>query len=426
MSWLDKIKTQLRITCGDGISYFPDWIEASKQVDYNFAEFTFPDVEGSLVIRRTPRGTRYQMEIFFQGGDNIDTATAFEKSSRNQAPWRIDHPFYGTIYVQPVSLYFDDSQLNLTKIRINIIETILLRAPVTVLDPVESINIIKSLVDDSLSASYDVVPLAADISELKRVTTKVYSIGSLAKAAKNTLNAYRNAFTNAINKINNATAQVLQATSAIQGLLNMPFQFESAILQRTKLLVSQFEATRSSIEMYNTKNLKRSYELMAGQIISALAVCSITASKQDFGIQEENSTAISNNSIQGRSLYANRSDAEQAMVVVLDNYNQYIADLDSLQSANGSSPDSYIPDFAAMNNLAELVLLIVSQLVNIGLGSRQERIHYCEEDTNIILLTHRFYGLASDENLEDFKKVNKIGLNELLQIKKGRKIVYYI
>lgn len=420
MSWLDKIKTQLRITCGDGVSYFPDWIEASKQVDYNFAEFTFPEVEGSLVIRRTPRGTRYQMEIFFQGGDNIDTATAFEKSSRNPEPWRIDHPFYGTIYVQPISIFFDDSQLNLTKLRINIIETILLKAPVTILDPVESINILKQLVDDSILASYDIVPTASDISEMKIILTRIEKIASLARALKKTLNAYKNAFTNAINKLNNATSQVLQAMSAVQGVLNMPFQFQSAVLSRTKLLVSQFEATRSSIAMYNTKNLKRSYELFAGQTIAALAVCSITTTSED-----ETNTSTGG-PIQRGTLYANRDEVEKSKALVLQNYNKYIEDLDSLQSDNGASPDSYIPDFTAMSNLADLVSSVISQLTNIGLGSRQERVHITEEDTNIILLTHRFYGLATDENLEDFKKVNKIGLNELLQIKKGRRIVYYI
>jgi len=42
------------------------------------------------------------------------------------------------------------------------------------------------------------------------------------------------------------------------------------------------------------------------------------------------------------------------------------------------------------------------------------------------VLTHRFLGLASDENLETFKRINNMGLSETYRIKKGRLITYYI
>lgn len=46
MSWIDKIKTELIITCGDGKQYKPQWINAVKTKDYNVAEFEFPEVSG--------------------------------------------------------------------------------------------------------------------------------------------------------------------------------------------------------------------------------------------------------------------------------------------------------------------------------------------------------------------------------------------
>jgi len=56
----------------------------------------------------------------------------------------------------------------------------------------------------------------------------------------------------------------------------------------------------------------------------------------------------------------------------------------------------------------------------------KKEVLFLEKDSNLIVLTHRFLGLASDENLEIFKRINKIGLSETYRIKKGRLITYYI
>ncbi len=46
---------------------------------------------------------------------------------------------------------------------------------------------------------------------------------------------------------------------------------------------------------------------------------------------------------------------------------------------------------------------------------------------NVILLSHKFYGSdENDDNLQKFIDTNNIGLNELLNISKGRKVIYYI
>jgi hypothetical protein len=45
----------------------------------------------------------------------------------------------------------------------------------------------------------------------------------------------------------------------------------------------------------------------------------------------------------------------------------------------------------------------------------------------VINITHRFYGLdLADENITRIIDSNNIGINEILEVKKGRKIVYYV
>jgi hypothetical protein len=86
-----------------------------------------------------------------------------------------------------------------------------------------------------------------------------------------------------------------------------------------------------------------------------------------------------------------------------------------------------VPDPDAMSSLDRVVNRSVSKLFDIGLDSRQERIFVTDCPTNVIIMTHRFYGLdANDDNINEFMENNDIGLNEVLQIRKGRRLVYYI
>ena len=80
-----------------------------------------------------------------------------------------------------------------------------------------------------------------------------------------------------------------------------------------------------------------------------------------------------------------------------------------------------------MSQLTGVVNYAISQLFIIALGAQQERIILLGEDSNVINLTHRFYGLDSEDlNIDKFMRNNDIGISEMLQIEKGRKIKYYV
>jgi len=83
-------------------------------------------------------------------------------------------------------------------------------------------------------------------------------------------------------------------------------------------------------------------------------------------------------------------------------------------------------DFKLQSTLYSIVWIAVYNLFNITYNARQEREYICETDTNIILLTFKFMGIVTDENLRFFKKVNNINTNALFNLKKGTKIKYYV
>jgi hypothetical protein len=117
--------------------------------------------------------------------------------------------------------------------------------------------------------------------------------------------------------------------------------------------------------------------------------------------------------------YQNANDVLDAVDIILEVYNQYITNLDVLQTDIGGATDSYIPNYEMTTGLSNLINYTVSQLLNIAVNSKQERILYLENDSNVILLAHRFYGLTENDTTIPsgaMVKIVKIENNNLLTV----------
>ena len=408
MSWIEKIKTDMIITTGDGKEYKPQWLNATQSVDFNIAEFDFVNVQGSLVDRREPKARKFNMELYFQGETNLDVAEAFRVSANDKRLWRLSHPFYGAVICHPVSLLFDNTKLNVTKITGTIIETITDDKPKSNISPVDKITEDKSTLDEVCAETFaaTVIPAASDVSTLVDSTQQTYTEGALVARGEDAQN-YFNLFNTANAAILNATAEPLAAIRAVQSFINAPALFADSVQNRLGLLQDQFEALRNQLENIFSPNEKRIYQAQGSALVSSMAVAAATP--------------------QTASEYNNMQTALDVAQNLLANYNQLLEDLDGLQTDNGGLPESYIPDPEPLIGLNDLISFTVSNLFDIALEAKQERAIILEEDSNAILLTHRFYGLdAADELLDYFISTNQIGLNELLQIRKGRRIFYYV
>lgn len=408
MSWQEKIKTALIITTGDGREYKPLWKNAQQSTDFNVSEFDFINTPGTLVDRREPKGRKFPLEIYFQGDEHLEQAEAFRISANDKRAWTVSHPLYDIIVCHPSSLTFDNTDLNVTKITGTLFETITSDKPKSTVSPVDKITEDKSTLDEVCAATFEatVIPAASDVSDMKDSTQQAYNSGSLVARGDDAQN-YFNYFNTAQAAILSATVEPLAAMRAAITFLNAPALFVDTVQARFNLLQTQFEALQNSLPSIFSPNEKRIYQAQGTAIVSSMALAAATPqTAAEYG-----------------SMEAVLDMAEN----LLDNYNAFLLDLDGLQTNNGGLEDSYIPDPAPLTGLNELISFTVTSLFDIALEAKQERALYLEEDSNPIVLTHRFYGLDSaDELLDYFIATNQIGLNELLQIKKGRKIVYYV
>lgn len=407
MSWVDKIQNDFLITTGDNKTYKVNWINPSKSVDFNVSEFEFPNLAGTLVQRGTPKGRRFTIEVFFQGEFNLEQSAAFETSANDPRAWTISHPLYGTIIVQPVNLNFDDSRHNVTRITGTLIETITQDNPKNTIVPADKITSDKLDLDEVVAYSFanDIPePDTNVINDLTSKTSTVYNEGK--KSVKTTLDAeeYFNAFNTANAAILEATEFPLEAMRAVQAVINAPSLFADGVKNRITTLVNTFTKLRDSIVNIVSKREKKVYESTGSTLVSAMALAAVT----DID-------------------YRNAREVLSAIDQITEAYDTFVEDLDGLQSDNASSPESYIPDANSLIGLNNIINFTVSNLYDVALDSKQERSIILEEDSNVFLLTHRFYGLDVDDvNIDQFMDQNEIGLNEILGIRKGRKITYYV
>ena len=408
MSWIEKFKNDLIIRTGDGNEFKVLWKNATRGKEYNVSRFEFQEVDGTLVKRFRPKGMEYNIEFYFQGEFHLDDADSFDKSADDPRAWVLSHPLYKSLIVQPIRLDYENTTMNYTKVTGTVIETITEDRPKTSINAIDKIAVDKQVMDETFNASFanEVIPNTSDISAMANVNKSVYDIGK--KKVKLTIDAeeYFNAFRNANVAVANATSDPLQAISTLQNVINTPARFVDTTQNRLVTLKLQFDTLIANAVTITSSSLKRLFEHNISAILGAMILTTSTPEDGD---------------------YKNRNDVLDVITLVLGCYNDFVSNVDTLQTDNGGELDSYIPDPEAMTALSNLVDFAISNLFNIAINGRQERALILEEDSNPVTLAHRFYGLdQEDETLTEFIEQNQIGINEMLIVRKGRKLIYYV
>lgn len=408
MAWIDQIDNGISIKTGDGRIYNPEYFITSFDEDFNISEFNFPNIKGTLVDRREPLGRKYSLEILFQGTDHLDIAEEFRISTHNKKYWEVAHPIYGTIFCHPATLKYDSSGLNTTRITGSMIETIITDAPRTTIDPVEKTKIDIENINETYTSKFDGTSMFPKHTKQMTATAKtVYSKGSENVKSGVESNNYFNLFNEANSAIAAATNYPATAIEAMKSLMMYPSLFSESVQFRIKLFVDQITSLQSQISSLTDKPSKMIFENDLTTLMLGLVQSAITPLNQTD--------------------YSSMNDVLSIISQITTTYNSIVENLDSIQSLNGAEPDSYISDYENIIGIDSVVNYAVSQLMLIALNSSQERLYICDTDTNVITLTHRFYGISEDQSTIDaLIRNNNIGLNELLQIKKGRSIKYYV
>lgn len=399
MSWQEDLENIVfTIKTGDGEDYSPKWKNATKDVEYNSSIFEFVNVEGSLVLRKKHKGRKFDLEFYFDGENAVQQGNNFEISARNEKYWQIKHPFYGDFYCQPLTLRQDNSFYNVSKFTVSVVETITTNDTTPEIIIEDEIISQVSTVNESQAVAFnnskelDKVDLAKDVNALDAIYSRII------KTNEEYLE-FKSKVSDAIVEINSSSSTGLSILREINSIINYPATIQQTVEARYTAIKEAFENI-----IANFDGNKNQFEAVGGGIISSMFLASIT----DFD-------------------YKTRSKVIAQQEDLVLQYNSYLEFLDSLQTERADSDGSYSPNFNGQKELGKLANMASANIFNISFTLKQEREFTLEKDSNAILLTHKFYGLdEDDENLNTFIGSNNISLNELLNIKKGRKIVYYV
>lgn len=400
------------IRTGDGKEYRPLWMPTSQSKEYNVTEFQFPNISGSLVDKRRPKGIKIPLELHFQGDDHITLMNEFMASADDPRPWTLVHPIYGRKIVQPTSIEVVSSKYNTSQINTEVIETITVDYPKTSVVPADKIaadaDRCNALLIDAITDKIGLVGIKpASVNKslqfVNKSDARVSPLLSNDKIAQDYFNelataqAAVNTFSDNANTAVSSTVRLLQTTAALPISMNRKMDTYTGII--TDAQNSILAGTIEQIDKFQ-------FMTNIGATLSAMCIAAIRPISGD---------------------YYNRNNVLETVGVILTANTTYINTLDSLQTGNGGAPDSFLPDADAMQQLGALINYTVSNLFNIALDAKQERSIILETDSNWIVLAHRFYGLqADDSTIEEMIRNNNAGLSEMLTVQKNRKITYYV
>lgn len=403
MSWKDNLnQVVFTIVTGDKKEYTPKWQSATKDVDYNTALFEFVNVEGTLVLRKKPKGRKFELEFYFDGENAVEIGESFEKSARDNRNWTVKHPFFGNFQCQPLSLKQDNTVLNISKFNVPVIETITKIYPsqnIVIVDKISEYAIKTNISQAQSFAGGEINKsvLKENVNILDRTYSKIISSDS-------ELVTFKKIVSDAVVAIDSAISTPLIIIRSIQAVINYPATIVQTVKSRFNTLNESLEGLINSFN--GTRADKFKIESLGGSIISSMTIASSTNITNDYDL---------------------RNDIVFQQSNLISAYNRYLAFLDSQQTVRADNNLSFIPNFTGINDLNTVLNLTVANLLDLIFEAKQEREFILEKDSNIILLTHRFYSLDVDDlNIDKFMKTNNIGINEILNIRKGRKILYYV
>ena len=404
MAWKDNLENiKFTIKTGDGSVYYPLWRDSTKSTKLNFAKYDFINVKGSFIDRKESESGSFPLNFYFTGDDNLDQAKAFENSAKDKRLWTVTHPFYGTLSGHPTNIERNDNSFGNTEINVLFWESIADDYPQdtdSIPDEVnERVNQINSIgIQNYVSKAK---PQTGDINDLK---SSIEISAARFEPDSINFNEYTALKNKSLGNLNLLVQETEVAISSAQLVLSEPANFERNIRSKIDSIKEAYAEIKNTINPENRQS-KYYFESQSATLLGNFAKSAVNPLPDDYIV---------------------RSDIESVNSELLFLYNDYLITIDGNQVPIENTSDEYSPDIGLQSALIDLIAYTGQALFIISFDARQERSIILDKDSNLIVLTHRFLGLASDENLQTFKRINKIGLSETYRIKKGRLITYYI
>lgn len=410
MAWQDRLR-EAAYTSPEGTRTVFGYENVRQAVDKKTAGFEFPDAEGTFVQDNGRSGRRYPLRVFFWGSNYDLEAQAFEDTLLERGTGKLEHPIYGTVDVVPFGTITRRDDLktgsNQAIIEVTFWATIGLIYPAVQADPASAV----------LTAVSDYNTAVAEEFEAST------SLDSAVERAsfKNTYQAALDATRSGLQAIADTQDDVRRQFDAIADSLDVGLDTLvgtplTLALQTVQLIQSPARALTNIVARLSK------YQDLATALISG-----------DGAVVEPGQS----NRFHGKDLFASTYVSGSVVSVI---NNQFSTKVEALEAAEAVlaqldavvtwRDDSFatleeVDTGGAYQQLQEAVALTAGFLVEISFSLLQERRIVLDRARTIIDLAAELYG-SVDDRLDFLINSNALTGSEILEIPKGREIVYYV
>ena len=414
MAWQDRIKVAAyNAPNGQRVTF--DFEDVSKQFDKKTTAFNFPDADGTYIQDLGHSGRRYPLRVIFWGDDYDTASDEFETLLQQKGQGKLEHPIYGTIDVVPFGTITRRDDLktsgNQSITEVTFWETTGVVYPTSSFDPTSGIL---SALDEYTASASETFDNALSLSTaIEQVTAKnqilalVAQVDDVMQPIVDLQDDVRSQFNSINDSINRGidvligepltlafqTVQLIQsparALSAITDRLSAYGDLASSIVDSTNNIFTPGTDSTNSNSFHTADLFASSY--VSGSILSTV-----------------------------NNTFETKTDAITAAEVVFQQFDEVVAwretNFNSLQQVD--TGESY-------QKLQEAVAITAGALIEISFSLKQERRIVLDRNRTIIDLAAELYGEV-DAQLDFMIDTNNLTGSEILELPRGREIVYYI
>lgn len=420
MTWLDRIG-EAAYTSPGGTRMAFAYLDVSREVDKRTAAFEFPGVDGAYVQDNGASERRYPLACIFSGPDCDVDAEAFEELLLERGPGVLEHPLYGRVDVVPFGTITrrDDLSSGANQAIVEVVFWATLGAvyPSSRLAPKLEVSEALRLAEPALAADFDrnmnLATEARRANERLTVRDVLRNIESALQAAASATESVNREFRDLQSQVNFGIdvliGQPLLLARQVLNLITAPSRALAGIASRLdgyRDLLDRMLRTSPSEGASAPTALER--------IIVRLSNDFHTADLAAGGAVLGSISSVVNNT------FTAKPQALEAAEVILAQAAERTAWRETRFDELGQ-----IDTGEGYQALQEATALAVGYLVEISFTLVPERAIVLDRPRALVELCAELYGSVADERLDFLVSTNHLTGSDILELPRGRRVVYY-
>lgn len=393
--------------------------DVSYEIDKRTAGFNFPGVDGTYVQDNGYNERRYPLRCIFTGPNCDREALAFESLLLERGQGKLEHPLYGRVNVVPFGTITrrDDllSAANQAILDVVFWSTLGAVYPSSRVSPkhevTQSVKTTKAALGRSFAKAVNLSTEARRVNQKITVTSALRDIQSALKAASNAVESVNREFRDIQQQVNFGidvlVGQPLLLAEQILNLITAPSRALTGIASRLEgyanlldRMLGRSRATPGDTSVLDRIQLRLSNDFHTADLIASGAVVG--------GVESVVNNRFTAKPQALEAAEAILADAERLTGWRDGRYN----DLGQIDTGEGSQA------------LQETVALCVGYLIEISFSLVPEKAVVLDRPRNIIELAAELYG-SIDDQLDFLISTNRLTGSEILELPRGKRVVYY-